>query len=194
MEKFLKKFERVIVIVLLGMMALVVLLGTIELAVIILDQMLQPPRFILLGMSELLAIFNFFLLVLIGLELIEVIKVYLVDEQVHVEVIFLVAIIAVARKVIVLDVKELDPLVSLGMAAIIVSLAGGYYLLKRGLNLKETGDSSKKSEDRSQNREAPMKRPEYRRQKPDFRRKRSGDRELKGENREPRPGDKKQNY
>jgi uncharacterized membrane protein (DUF373 family) len=96
MEKFLKKFERIIVIALLGMMALVVLLGTMELAVIILDQMLQPPRFILLGMSELLAIFNFFLLVLIGLELIEVIKVYLVDEQVHVEVIFLVAIIAVA--------------------------------------------------------------------------------------------------
>jgi len=194
MEKFLKKFERIIVIGLLGMMALVVLLGTIELAVIILDQMLQPPRFILLGMSELLAIFNFFLLVLIGLELIEVIKVYLVDEQVHVEVIFLVAIIAVARKVIVLDVKGLDPLVSLGMAAIIVSLAGGYYLLKRGLDVKETGDSSKKAEDRSQNRKAPMKRSEYRRQKPDFRRKRSGDREQKGENREQKSGDKNQNY
>ncbi len=177
MEKFLKKFERVIVISLLGMMSLVVLLGTIELAVIILDQMLQPPRFILLGMSELLAIFNFFLLVLIGLELIEVIKVYLVDEQVHVEVIFLVAIIAVARKVIVLDVKELDPLVSFAMAAIIVSLAGGYYLLKRGLNVKETGDSSKKAEARSQNREAPMKRPEHRRQRPDYRKQKTRDKE-----------------
>ena len=177
MEKFLKKFERIIVIALLGMMALVVLLGTMELAVIILDQMLQPPRFILLGMSELLAIFNFFLLVLIGLELIEVIKVYLVDEQVHVEVIFLVAIIAVARKIIVLDVKELDPLVSLGMAAIIVSLAGGYYLLKRGLNVKETGDSTKKAEARSQNREAPMKRPEYRRKRPDYRKQKTRDKE-----------------
>ncbi len=177
MEKFLKKFERIIVISLLGMMSLVVLLGTIELAVIILDQMLQPPRFILLGMSELLAIFNFFLLVLIGLELIEVIKVYLVDEQVHVEVIFLVAIIAVARKVIVLDVKELNPLVSFAMAAIIVSLAGGYYLLKRGLNVKETGDSSKKAEARSQNREAPMKRPEHRRQRPDYRKQKTRDKE-----------------
>jgi len=179
MEKFLKKFERIIVISLLVMMALVVLLGTIELAAIILDQMLQPPRLILLGMSELLAIFNFFLLVLIGLELIEVIKVYLVDEQVHVEVIFLVAIIAVARKVIVLDVKGLDPLVSLGMAAIIVSLAGGYYLLKRGLNIKETGDSSQKSDDRSQNRKAPMKRPEYRRQRPDYRKQKTRDKEQK---------------
>jgi len=177
MEKFLKKFERIIVIVLLGMMALVVLLGTIELAVIILDQMLQPPRFILLGMSELLAIFNFFLLVLIGLELIEVIKVYLVDEQVHVEVIFLVAIIAVARKIIVLDVKKLDPLVSLGMAAIIISLAGGYYLLKRGLNIKEAVDRSQKSTDKRQHREAPIKRPDYRRQKPDYRKKKTRDNE-----------------
>ena len=194
MEKFLKKFERIIVIALLGMMALVVLLGTMELAVIILDQMLQPPRFILLGMSELLAIFNFFLLVLIGLELIEVIKVYLVDEQVHVEVIFLVAIIAVARKVIVLDMKELDPLVSLAMAAIIVSLAGGYYLLKRGLNIKETVDRGQKSTDKSQNREATMKKSEYRRQKPDFRRKSPGGREQKGENRDQKSGDRNQNY
>ena len=194
MEKFLKKFERIIVIALLGMMALVVLLGTMELAVIILDQMLQPPRFILLGMSELLAIFNFFLLVLIGLELIEVIKVYLVDEQVHVEVIFLVAIIAVARKVIVLDIKELDPLVSLAMAAIIVSLAGGYYLLKRGLNIKETVDRGQKSTDKSQNREATMKKSEYRRQKPDFRRKSPGGREQKGENKDQKSGDRNQNY
>ena len=180
MEKFLKKFERVIVIVLLLMMSLVVLLGTIELAIIILDQMLQPPRLILLGMSELLAIFSFFLLVLIGLELIEVIKVYLVDEQVHVEVIFLVAIIAVVRKVIVLDVKEMDPLVSLGMAAIILSLAGGYYLLKRALNIKMTDVKMKQSE-------GMRRRQDYRRQKPDYRKQKTRDKEQSS-------GDKKQNY
>ena len=187
MEKFLKKFERIVVIALLGMMALVVLLGTIELAVIIVDQMLQPPRFILLGMSELLAIFNFFLLVLIGLELIEVIKVYLVDEQVHVEVIFLVAIIAVTRKVIVLDVKELDPLVSLGIAAIILSLAGGYYLLKRGLNIKMTDVKTKQPESRNQNAEGTRRRQDYRRQKPDYRKQKTRDKEQNS-------GDKKQNY
>ena len=57
MEKFLKKFERIIVIALLGMMALVVLLGTIELAVLIIEQMLLPPL-MLLNMSKLLKIFN----------------------------------------------------------------------------------------------------------------------------------------
>jgi hypothetical protein len=79
--------------------------------------------------------------------------------------------------------KELDPLVSLAMAAIIVSLAGGYYLLKRGLNIKETVDRGQKSTDKSQNREATMKKSEYRRQKPDFRRKSPGGREQRAEGR-----------
>jgi uncharacterized membrane protein (DUF373 family) len=74
------------------------------------------------------------MMILIGLELIETIKVYLVEEMVHVEVILLVAIIAVARKVIVLDVKLLPPLSLIGVAAIILALSGGYFLLKRALN------------------------------------------------------------
>jgi len=44
MEKFLGQFERYIVISLLGMMVVVVLLGTGELAVILVEEMLRPPR------------------------------------------------------------------------------------------------------------------------------------------------------
>jgi len=163
MEKFLKNFERFIVITLLGMMALVVLLGAVELAVLIFEQLIMPP-FMLLDMNKLLKIFSFFLIVLIGLELIEVIKVYLIDEQVHVEVIFLVAIIAVARKVIVLDVKELDPLTLLGVAAIILALSGGYYLLKQGLNIRTTSPKPQKPAFRRQNTEGTRRKQEYRRQ------------------------------
>lgn len=136
MEKFLKQFERVIVIALLAMMVVVVLLGTVELAVRLIEEMLNPPRLILLNISEMLRLFGFFLMILIGLELIEVIKVYLVDDQVHVEVIFLVAIIAITRKIIVLDVKELDPLTLLGIAVLIIALSGGYFVLKKALNHK----------------------------------------------------------
>ena len=49
MEKFLKRFERFIVITLLGMMALVVLLSVVELAVLIFEQLIIPP-FMLLDM------------------------------------------------------------------------------------------------------------------------------------------------
>jgi uncharacterized membrane protein (DUF373 family) len=75
-------------------------------------------------------------MILIGLELIETIKVYLVEEMVHVEIIFLVAIIAITRKVIILDVKSLPPLTLIGVAAIILALSGGYYWLKKALNHK----------------------------------------------------------
>ena len=136
MEQFLKKFERSIVVSLLAMMVVIVLLGTVELAVSLVEEMLNPPRLILLDINEMLRLFGLFLIILIGLELIEVIKVYLVDDQVHVEVIFLVAIIAVTRKVIVLDVNKLDPLILMGIAALIISLAGGYYGLKRALHNK----------------------------------------------------------
>lgn len=180
MEKFLKKFERFIVITLLGMMALVVLLSVVELAVLIFEQLIIPP-FMLLDMGKLLKIFSFFLIVLIGLELIEVIKVYLVDEQVHVEVIFLVAIIAVARKVIVLDVNELDPLILIGVAAIILALSGGYYLLKQGLNIRTTTPKQPKPEFRRQNTEGTRRKPEYRRQKTEVRSQESGVRMEKKE-------------
>jgi uncharacterized membrane protein (DUF373 family) len=136
MEKFLKHFERYIVIGLLGMMVVVVFLGTVELGVILVEQMLKPPTFILLDINEMLKIFGFFMMILIGLELIETIKVYLVEEMVHVEVILLVAIIAIARKVIVLDVKSAAPLTLIGTAAIILALSIGYYCLKRALGHK----------------------------------------------------------
>lgn len=172
METFLKKFERFIVITLLGFMALVVLLSVVELAVLIFEQLIIPP-FMLLDMNKLFKIFSFFLIVLIGLELIEVIKVYLVDEQVHVEVIFLVAIIAVARKVIILDVKDMDPLILVGVAAIILALSGGYYLLKQGLNIKNTSPKPQKPEFKRQNPEGNRRRQEFRKQKSEYRKQKS---------------------
>ena len=137
MEKFLKKFERFIVLCLLGMMMLVVFLSTVELAVILVEQMVKPPRFILLNINELLNIFGFFLMVLIGLELVETLKVYIVDEMIHVEIVFLVAIIAITRKVIILDVKHMEPLNLIGISCIILALSVGYFVLKKALNGKE---------------------------------------------------------
>lgn len=133
MKKFIEKFERYIVIGLLGMMVVVVFLGTVELAVVLVEQMIKPPIMILLNINEMLEIFGFFLMILIGLELIETMKVYLVEESVHVEIIFLVAIIAITRKVIILDIKSLEPLTMLELAALILALSFGYYALKKAL-------------------------------------------------------------
>jgi uncharacterized membrane protein (DUF373 family) len=128
--KYLEKVERVIVLSLLVMMVAVVLLSAIELGWIILKDIITPPIF-LLEIDELLEVFGMFLLVLIGIELLETVKMYLTQKTVHVEIVFTVALIAVARKVIILDVKDLASLTLIGIGVIIFALSAGYYLIKR---------------------------------------------------------------
>jgi len=130
MLDMLKKFEKVITVTLVVMMAIVVLLATIELGWIIIKDIITPPVF-LLEIEELLDIFGLFLLVLIGVELLETIKAYVKENVVHFEVVLTVAMIAIARKVIILDVKELPSMTLVGIAAIIVALAAAKFYYRR---------------------------------------------------------------
>jgi len=130
MLDFLKKFEKVIVDALIVMMMLVVALSTIELGWIIVKDVYTKPMFFL-EINELLEIFGFFMLVLIGIELLETIKTYLIEKVVHVEVVLGVALIAIARKVIILDLGKYDGITLLGIAALIIAVAVAYFAVKR---------------------------------------------------------------
>ncbi len=130
MDTRLKTFEKIVVLSLITMMVLVISLAVIELAWIIIQDLIKPPV-LLLEINDLLDIFGFFLLILIGVELLETIKAYLSEHVVHVEIVLEVALVAIARKVIILDVKELPSLTLIGIAAIIVALAAAYYVEKR---------------------------------------------------------------
>lgn len=138
---YLKKIEKIIVVFLIGMMVLVLLLATIDLGVIVIKNIISPPVF-LLDINELLGIFGLFMLVLIGVELLESVKTYISKKEIHAEVVFTVALIAVARKIIILDVKELSSLTLLGIAATILALSVGYYLIKRSHQGKDSGTKS----------------------------------------------------
>jgi uncharacterized membrane protein (DUF373 family) len=126
----LKKFERIVIGCLIALMVLVILISTVELGVLIFKDILAPPRF-WLGIDQLFEIFGFFLMLLIGVELLETIKAYLSDNVVHSEIVLEVALIAISRKVITLDVKEYEALSLLGIAALIVTISTSYYLIKR---------------------------------------------------------------
>ncbi len=130
MALFFRLVERAIVIALIIMMTVVLLLATVDLGWLIIQDILSSPMF-LLEVEELLDIFSFFLLVLIGVELLETIKAYFDEHVVHAEVVLEVAMIAIARKVITLDVKELSSLTLVGIAAIVVALAVAFYFVKR---------------------------------------------------------------
>jgi len=130
MGKLFKLFERLIVGSLIVMMVIVIILSTYQLGRILILDIFTPPNY-LLDITELLDLFGFFMLILIGVELLETIRAYLDDHEVHVEIVLEVALIAVARKVVIVDVKEYSANTLLAIAAIVISLAGAYYLQKR---------------------------------------------------------------
>lgn len=130
MFEHLRKFKKTLISALTIMMALVLLLATIELGWIIVKDIITPPIF-LLDITELLEIFGLFMLVLIGVELLEtIIKTYLNEGVNHAEIVIAVAIIAIARKIIILDMKKVESGILLGIAATILALAIGHYLVR----------------------------------------------------------------
>ena len=148
MLSFLKWFERFLIQILMIMMALVLLLTTIDLGWTIFKDITQPLSLIL-SVDQLLELFGLFMLVIIGIELLETImKTYLTQGVPHYEVVLSVAIIAIARKVIILDIKEISSLSLVGIASIIMALTVGYFFMKK------TEDRAGKSNERSGNNQA----------------------------------------
>jgi uncharacterized membrane protein (DUF373 family) len=83
-------------------------------------------------------VFGAFLLILIGVELMRTVAMYLQQHELHVEVVFTVAMIAITRHAIDLDVGHAEPLLLVGMGVMILALTAGYYLYR-----KATGDSGR---------------------------------------------------
>lgn len=135
MEKVLSLFENIIIVVLLGLMMLAVFVSTIELGVILYQELMKPPKY-LLDVKEMLEVFGFFLMVLIGLELLESIKAYLQEHRIPAKVVVLVALVAVSRKIIILDYKETSSDMLYGMSAVILSLSVSYFLVLRAFHWK----------------------------------------------------------
>jgi uncharacterized membrane protein (DUF373 family) len=75
--------------------------------------------------------FSGVLLVVLGLELLETLRVYFTHHRVRLEIILVVAIIAVGRHVINLDFHHIDGASIAGIAALVLALTGGYYLVRK---------------------------------------------------------------
>ncbi len=122
--------EMAIYLSLIGILAIVLIFALIELIYLILHAILNQSDY-LMGSAGLLGAFEFFLLILIGLELLETIKAFLMDKRIHLEIVLTLAAIAIARKIIVIDLFEMDGMILLGMGSVILSLTVGYYLVKK---------------------------------------------------------------
>jgi len=126
LDTLLAKIQKSTVVVLAGMLLVVVVLSTAHLAVLIGGEIWKPPRF-LIPVQGLLEIFGYFLLVLIGVELLETLKAYLKKDVIHVRVVLEVALIALARKAIIEEPSTTPGLTLFGVAALILALGIAFY-------------------------------------------------------------------
>ncbi len=126
LEEILTKAQKLNVIALAVMLMVVMCLSTLHLGVLVAEEIWTPPRF-LIRVQGLLEIFGYFLLVLIGVELIETLKAYLKKDVIHVRVVLEVALIAMARKVIIEEPNTVASTTLYGIASLIFALAVASY-------------------------------------------------------------------
>jgi uncharacterized membrane protein (DUF373 family) len=130
MMELVERVERIILWLLIILLMLSVLLGTIELGRVVIDEIILPP-FLLISTDVLFHSFGLLLIVLIGLELVRLLKLHLSNERHKHEIVIEVAIIAMCNKVVTLDLKTTPPNIILGLAAVLVALALGYFVLSK---------------------------------------------------------------
>lgn len=129
----LNQFEKLMYYILVVLLAFVIFVSVVELVILLLGGLFLDQTF-RLDNHEILNVFGFFLLILIGIELLDTIKAYIKKQEIHVEIIVLLAIIAVARKIILLDPYSDMPLSDLtlwGMGVVVICLAASYYLIRK---------------------------------------------------------------
>jgi len=132
MLNHLERFKNAIILCLLVIVAAVVALSII----IVIWEMISTfltSQVELSGGDIVLDFFGLVLLVLIGVELLEAIQAYLKSHVVHVEIVLLLGLIAVVRKVIILDYERTSVEMLLGIGGVVVAVSIAYYLIKKAL-------------------------------------------------------------
>ncbi|HXP42684.1 MAG TPA: phosphate-starvation-inducible PsiE family protein [Candidatus Acidoferrales bacterium] len=124
------KTQKLIALVLGVLLIVVVALATVDLGFLIAQDIWKPPRF-LIPVQGLLEIFSFFLVILIGVELLETLKAYVKKDVIHVRLVLEVALIAMARKVIILEPNSVTAPTLFGMAALISALGVAFYFERK---------------------------------------------------------------
>ena len=128
--KFVNIFERFIYGVLIALLMVVLCFAVGELVWVLFLSLSNPPP-LLLQNHELTNVLGVFLLVLIGVELLDTMLEYFRENAIHVEIVVLLSIIAIARKVILLDPTTTNGLELIGIGVIIIGLSAAYFMIKK---------------------------------------------------------------
>ena len=137
MLHIVETIEKLIIRALVILLLVAMVLGTIELGRVTILEVFAPP-FLLLDISKIFEGFGLALIILIGLELLKVLKLFLLEDKIKPEIIVEIAVIAICNKIITLDTKHTSGDVLLGIAAILIGLSIGYFVFRFRASNMET--------------------------------------------------------
>lgn len=126
----LRSVIRFAVRILAIIMTAVILWGVVDVCWVIYQKLMIPPKF-LLTISDILATFGAFMAVLIAIEIFVNICIYLREDVIHVQIVMATALMAIARKIIILDFSTISADYVWAMAGVVFAMSIGYFLVLR---------------------------------------------------------------
>lgn len=144
-DPLIKKLRNIIQIsvrVLAVLMTFVIVLGVIDVGYVLYEKLTAEP-FLMLTISDMLATFGAFMAVLIAIEIFINITIYLRDDVIHVKIVMATALMAIARKVIILDFSTIEHEYVWAIAGVVLAMSIGYWLIHKNSN----DDASKPKEE-----------------------------------------------
>ena len=128
LQRSLQAAIRLAVRILSILMTAVILWGVADVAFVLYQKLVAPPVG-LLSITDILATFGAFMAVLIAIEIFVNINLYLRDDVIHVRIVMATALMAAARKVIVLDFSVISANLVWALAAVVIATSVGYWLV-----------------------------------------------------------------
>ncbi|NLE37532.1 MAG: phosphate-starvation-inducible PsiE family protein [Pirellulaceae bacterium] len=117
--------------VLAVLMTFVIVMGVADVAWTLYGQLTTPPVMMMRG-AQIMASFGSFMAVLIAIEIFINITIYLRDDLIHIRIVMATALMAVARKVIIFDMESVEGSYLWGLAAVVLAMSIGYWLVMGG--------------------------------------------------------------
>ena len=135
MIRHLHRVIRFAVRVLAFLMVFVIIWGIGDVIYVLYERLMQPP-FMLLNVNDIFQTFGAFMAVLIAIEIFINIRLYLGSGTLPIKLVIATALMAIARKVIVLDLDVTSPEHLFGLAATVLALGITYFLVERRFTIR----------------------------------------------------------
>ena len=134
----LKWVSRIIIMSLMFILVASMLLGTIDLFIVFYNNVTSPdPYSGVINVEDLYKIFSVLLIIVVGYELFKSMLLILGSDKIPVKSILKIASIALANKIITLNIKAVEVEEMLGLAALIIAIGASFFFYNKEV---ETND------------------------------------------------------